>query len=368
MRTTLKIQIILVISMFSLFGVIFTKTADATAPASYQKAGNYYLTEAAGKCQNGYLLDKYDAFVERCSGGAICTAIRDEDSGEMEVGCFVEKPAPIQPSVPQQSADPVVVRIPAGGSSSCSLTKEEYNQCGGTEGLEDKPKNHTFRIVRYVDCNGVVKKYEEPQDLEDHGQCVRYRMATSELALKTSPSYPYPQNGSGGVTVSVPSDIFSIDPTPGKKAIFVQFLDANNQPIMFGNNSDFAVEYIDLESTKPSEAIAATIETSPSVNGTNRTWQPTSIKVTLSGLNETNSSVAAVFIRSQTGECSVSACGFIGWTKIKTYGTNGSDQFSWTPNPGDLTEGVHMFGLFSLNADGTANKLLSVSPTNYLPK
>lgn len=367
MKTTLKIQIILVISMLSLFGVILIKTVDAAAPTSYQKAGRFYLTEAAGKCQNGYLLDKYDAFVEHCSGDATCTTVPNEDSGKMEVGCFIEKPPPPAPENPSRSI-PVVIKTPAGGSSDCPLTKEEYNQCGGTEGLEDKLKTNTYHVIRYVDCNGVVKKYEEPQDLEDHGECVRYRVATSELALQTSPSYPYPKNGSDGVTVSAPSDIFSIDPTPGRKAIFVQFLDGNNQPIRFDNNSDFAVEYIDLVSTKPSEAIAAIIETSPSVNGTNRTWQPTSIKVTLSGFNETNSSVAAVFIRSQTGECSVSTCGFIGWTKIKTYGTNGSDQFSWTPNPGDLTEGVHMFGLFSLNADGTANKLLSVSPTNYLSK
>lgn len=359
MTTTLKIQITLVILIFSLFGIIFTKTIDAAAPVSYEKAGRFYLSERAGKCNNGYLEDKYDAVVEYCGGGTICTTVPNSN-GKNEVGCFIQK------AVEVEQPPPVVVRTPVvAAPSSCPLTKEEYPQCGGTEGLEDKPKNHTFNIVRYVDCKGSVVKYDPPEDLGDHGQCIKYKVATSELALQKAPSYSYT---TGGVIVSAPSDIYSIDSTPGRKAIFVQFLDANEKIIKFNNGSDFAVEYIDLVSPQPPEAIAAKIETSLSVSGTNRTWEPTSVKVTLSGFKETGATLAAVFIRQQTGVCTVENCSFLGWTKIKTYGTNGTDEFLWTPKPGDLSEGVHMFGLFSLNSDGTANKLLSVSPTNYLPK
>lgn len=356
----------------SFFGFVLIKTIDAASP-SYQKDENKYVyySDQGAECKDGKVVkigtDKVRPGGD-CAGSddegnpIVCTTVPDELSDKNVVGCFIKKetsergaPPPSRKNIPAP-----VTKV----EDNCPLTKEEYNQCGGTEGLEDLAKTNTYHIVRSVDCKGEVKKYEKPQDLGDLGQCgtIQYRVASSYPALQQAQWQPYQ---TGGVTISVPSDLYSIDPTLSKQSIFVQFLDNNSQIIKFENGDDFTFITVDFEKDKPTENLAVTLETSPTVGGINRIWEPASVKVTISGLTETGNSLAAVFVRQQAGECSVESCGFLGWTRIKGYATNGTDQFSWTPNPGDLTEGTHMFGVFSLNPDGTGKKLLGVSATNF---
>lgn len=386
MKTMLRIQIILVILMFGLFSIIFTKTADATAPPAYQKAGNYYLTEQAGKCQNGYLLDKYEAFVEFCGGESVCTTVTNPTSGKNEVGCFTPPVEPISEPSPTQ----VPVRRPPGlAAPQPTCTKDfKYNECIAC---------NKSRPVYTDSCTGAFSTRDEQNDsgcssfnCDKSGSTgspvstnpnppadnnpatndtpptvpitVKYRVATSQLNLEKAPWQTYT---SGGVTVPVPSEIYSIDTTVSNpKAIFVQFLDSNGRFIKFSNGSEVAIEYINLERTNQT----ATIETSSSISGTNKTWGSNLVKVNISGFEETGKTLVEVFVRNSIGQCDINSCGFLGWTKIKTYGTNGTVSFNWTPNPGDLAEGVHMFGLFSLNPDGTGKELLSVSATNYISK
>lgn len=47
---------------------------------------------------------------------------------------------------------------------------DQYPQCGGTAGLEDKDPTHTYLITRVKDCQGNILRYEQ-EDLGDQGQC-----------------------------------------------------------------------------------------------------------------------------------------------------------------------------------------------------
>lgn len=371
------------IFLFTLFVFVLAKNISADVSYAYIKDEakyEYYRDLNIYKCNlAGDVVDQSNFIQESCErldeeGNPVnCAVVTNQANGKNEIGCFIQKvvevtPTPSPSTSPRRSAaPPTVVRTPVVNvPSSCPLTKEEYDQCGGTIGLEDKPKTHTFHIIRYVDCNEVIKKYDPPQDLGDLGQCgsktAKYRVAASQVDLTAAEWQPYT---AGGVTVTSPSSIYKVDSSINKQAIFVQFLDSNDQIIKFSNGNDFTVEYINSKFLK---TLAATIESSPTVRGSNKTWEFTFVKVTLSGFKETGNTLVGVFIRNETGSCSLETCGFLGWTKIKSYATNGLDQFNWTPRPGDLQMGVHMFGVFSLKTDGTADKLLGVSSTNYISR
>lgn len=439
MTKRFKVQVALVIIIFSSLLVIFTKTAEAEPSASYQKSGKVYLREGVGKCEDWELKDNYGAVWDTCTGGSICTTATSGSSSKKEVGCFMpvtqspEPPAasPVisEPDVPSCNPDWKVTCCDGKNDSlscpsqstfknlnyeywadeacqnhngygscksaaspvadqpapvkECPITKDEYTQCGATYGLEDLPATNLYHITRYTDCRGTIAKPYEIVDLGDVGQCkketnasprkivsldstVSYRVASSYAALQAAQWQSYAQ---GGSVVSVPSAIFSLDPVITKQSIYVQFLDNSNPPkiIKFSNGNDFAVEYIDLNKGQGGEGLVE-IETTPTVEGSNKIWGANLIRVDLSGFQEVNKTRAEVYFRNPVGVCDVNTCGFDGWTKIKSFGTNGFDQFSWTPKPGDVEPGIHMFGIFAVNAQGVADKILSVSPTNYISK
>lgn len=420
MKIILKIQIFLALIVF---GITLTKTVEA---AYIRDTSKYtYFTQGNGRCQGNTLLDKYDGFADSCDG-AVCTTVFNGNSGKDEVGCFIYEPdspdptpaptpEPIPEPTPRATPRPTVrptveptPRVtprptlrptpPQETPVPCPVKKEDYNQCGGTTGLEDKPSNHTYYIVKYTDCNGVIKRFDPPVDLGNDGQCkgadsgeqstpaptpnipqptdtpqdnsqpsnpvttVNYRVASNPVDLQSAPWQPYTP---GGVIVSAPSSIFSIDSFLGRKSIYVQFLDSNNQLVKFSNGEEVVIEYISLENSASSEATVA-IETSSNIYGVNKIWTPNIVKVDINRFSETGKTLVEVYFRNPIGVCDVNTCGFDGWTKIKSFGTNGFDQFSWTPKPGDVEPGIHMFGVFAVNAQGVADKILSVSPTNYI--
>lgn len=109
---------------------------------------------------------------------------------------------------------------------------------------------------------------------------------------------------------------------------------------------------------------SASLSTSSNIERVGSNWPPVSINVSLSSFATPGGSIAGLFVRNQEGGCSISDCGYIGWTQIRSYGTNGTDANSWTA-PSELTPGIHIFAVFSLNTDGTAGQLLSISQTNF---
>lgn len=409
------------IVILAVYVTSFVKTVFAGSP-------HWPYSAASAECSstNKVVKKGTNAVLEDCArlkdenGNANCDI--QEVNGELVVGCFTNKtnPAEVTSSTittpSNEITEPTSIPTPASkptpyvrpDPSICPEKLEEYPQCGQTTGLEDKDPTHTYIVTKTTDCHDVARfkikedkdnihqckevtckgetKTWEELDAElrganyngsfDHSQeeldaynraacpkilqAVKYKVAANKDDLKKAEWQPYI---AGGVTVSVPSPIFKISSGKGPKTIYAQFVDSNDQMIKFKNGNDFVMLGIDL-----TEEGVATIETTPNVSGTNRVWQPTSIKVTLSGFEKSDKSVAAVFVKQEAGECTVKTCSFLGWTQIKTYGTNGTDQFNWIPNGGDLSEGIHAFGVFSLNPDGTAQNLLGVSLTNYLSK
>lgn len=65
--------------------------------------------------------------------------------------------------IPEQSTEPALEQCPEDRS-------DQYPQCGGTVGLEDKDPAHTYLITRVKDCQGNTLRYEQ-EDLGDQGQC-----------------------------------------------------------------------------------------------------------------------------------------------------------------------------------------------------
>lgn len=60
---------------------------------------------------------------------------------------------------------------PSPQEDSCPEDRsDQYPQCGGTVGLEDKDPAHTYLITRVKDCQGNILRYEQ-EDLGDQGQC-----------------------------------------------------------------------------------------------------------------------------------------------------------------------------------------------------
>lgn len=387
MKTGLKIQITLIVFVFSLLGATFTKIVDAVSPASYQKdTSKYiYITDEGANCQGSNLIDKYGGYIDNCADDAICTTVLNKASGKNEVGCFITVSTPAEPeSTPQASSEPSQPITPtppvqqpapkkptppacdADWTVTCCDNKNDSLSCPNQSTFKDLGYNYWANEAcnshnGYGSCVSGKPPPDNPAPVNSP-TTAKYRVADSQLHLETA---QWQQYSSGGVIVSVPSNIYSIDIAPGKKAIFVQFLDSNGKFIKFSNGSEVDVLYIDLN--KPVEAIA-TIETSPTVSGTNKTWESNLVNISLSGFEETGKTLVEVYFRNPIGSCDINTCGFVGWTKIRSYGTNGFDQFTWTPHPGDVDAGLHMFGIFSLNENGEANKILSVSPTNYVPK
>lgn len=395
MKTGLIIQIILIVS---LFGIIFTGNVEA---ASYQKDTTRYtyLTKDSGSCRGGTLIDNYGGFIDSCDNGAVCTTVLNENSGKNEVGCFIPIPAPPDPTsnpspqpptsqAPIQTPTQAPVRRPPGLAAplpvctkdfryneciACNRSRPVYTDSCTGEYSTGSEQNDTgcssFNCDKSGSTGSPVSTNPNPSadsnpSTNDSAPAapitVKYRVATSQLNLNKAQWQTYT---SGGVTVSAPSQIYSIDSTAGNpKAIFVQFLDSDGRFIKFSNGSEVYVEYINLERTNQT----ATIETSPSISGTNKTWGSNLVKVNISGFAETGKTLVEVFFRNPIGSCNINTCGFLGWTKIRSYGTNGFDQFEWTPKPGDVAAGVHMFGIFSLHPNGEVDKILSVSPTNYI--
>ncbi len=169
--------------------------------------------------------------------------------------------------------------------------------------------------------------------------------------------------------------------SPGTKSIFIQFRD-DQQQIVIINGQDYIQSSITLEeppavpipnnpnplpqSSENTDVTVGTASLSSDSTVTQRggNWGNTAINLTLSGFSTPGRSIAGLFVRNQTGECSINSCGYIGWTQIRSYGSNGTDSTPWTA-PSGFSAGVHMFGVFSLNADGTAGRLLDVSATNF---
>lgn len=195
------------------------------------------------------------------------------------------------------------------------------------------------------------------------------RVAENLANLSSALWKPYTQG-------MVLSHIF-IDPSPGEKFIFVQFSDDRGQIIKI-NGQNYIQSSITLEEAQVAPPPAqpaqggqevtvgtASLSTASTVSGSGGNWNPVPVNVSLSGFSTPGRSIAGLFVRNQVGECSINSCGYIGWTQIRSYGTNGSDTNPWTATTGDLAPGVHMFAVFSLNADGTAGKLLAVSSSNF---
>lgn len=214
------------------------------------------------------------------------------------------------------------------------------------------------------------------------------KYAEDPYSLSSAPRVPY-----------YPGDplpyTFKNSPQGNKYFIFVRFEDVNGQVFKI-NGQDYITQSIDVYSgetstpgqptggvnppneqpstpnTPPSTGSTEqvtigtiSLSTSSSVSRSGNGWSPVSISLNLSGFSSSGSrSIAGLFVRNQTGECSINDCGYSGWTQIRSYGTNGTDSNSWTPF-GDLSAGVRMFAAFSLNADGTAGQLLAVSSTNF---
>lgn len=65
--------------------------------------------------------------------------------------------------IPEQSTEPALEQCPEDRS-------DQYPQCGGTVGLEDKDPAHTYLIIKVKDCQGNILRYEQ-EDLGDQGQC-----------------------------------------------------------------------------------------------------------------------------------------------------------------------------------------------------
>ncbi len=172
----------------------------------------------------------------------------------------------------------------------------------------------------------------------------------------------------------------------GKKTyfLFVRFEDANHQVFKI-NGQDYITQSITYGSeetpvvnqpagggTPPKQQTStsntesqvvigtASLSTSQSVS----IGSPVSINLSISGFSTPGRSIVGLFVRNQTGTCSISDCGYNGWTQIRSYGSNGTDTNSYT-DTSNLVPGIHMFAVFSLNADGTAGQLLAVSPTDF---
>lgn len=203
------------------------------------------------------------------------------------------------------------------------------------------------------------------------------KYAEDPYSLSSAPRVPYYPGDTLPYT-------FKNSPQGNKYFIFIRFEDENGQ-IFKINGQDYITQSIDVYSGEvptPSQPVGGdtppstggnteqvtigtiSLSTSSSVSSSGNGWSPVSISLSLSGFSSPGRSIAGLFVRNQTGECSINDCGYSGWTQIRSYGTNGTDTNSWTPS-GDLSSGVHMFAAFSLNADGTAGQLLAVSKTNF---
>ena len=197
----------------------------------------------------------------------------------------------------------------------------------------------------------------------------QFRFAESPIEFKDDWQTYYP-----GIVLS---HTFK-DANPGTKSILIQFRDENRQIVKINglDSIQSSIELVEEVQTPPpvkdvppppSEEVVvgtASLSTDSTVTQRDGNWGANYINLTLSGFSAPGRSIAGLFVRNQVGECSLSNCGYIGWTQIRSYGTNGTDSNPWTA-PSGFSPGIHMFGVFSLNADGTAGQLLDVSATNF---
>lgn len=280
--------------------------------------------------------------------------------------------------VPPVVTPPVVNRA-------CPETKDApYPQCGNTVGLEGLPANLTYMVTAVRDCSKNIVRYEKDNG-RDLGQCPPKTAPTNApVNVKTITAYRYSLNNGSTYTEwspysdnMAPISLTILEAGNGIHKIYVQFRYDNGQTAKI-NGQDFIIGNVDIEpsASAPTQAPAAgsasdaqsgtaTLTTSSSVDGSSNIWKPVSINLNLSNFTPKNYSVAGLFIRNQVGECMISNCGYIGWTQIRSYGTSGTDNTSWEAPLGQVSEGVHMFGVFSLNSDGTAGSLLAVSKTQF---
>ena len=212
----------------------------------------------------------------------------------------------------------------------------------------------------------------------------KFKYAENPAKLLTAAWLPYTV---GGVTID---DFTFSDKTPGPKFIYAQFQDNQLQIIKFSNGQEFTSVQIDLiapSSASPSSTASPTPSPTPtptptptlpaeervtigtaSVNSpaTASSGQPVALTINIAGFSTPGRSIVGLFFRNQVGECSIQKddCGYIGWTQLRSYGTNGTDTNAWT-SPSSIAVGFHMFGVFSLNRDKTAGQLMGVSPTNF---
>lgn len=184
---------------------------------------------------------------------------------------------------------------------------------------------------------------------------------------------------------------FKEDPQDGKYFIYIKFFDVNDQLFKI-NGKDYITQNIDFseKSNTTTQPAGGTTQqpqqpnpNQPSIPSTPQTTSeevvigtaslstqqnvaigsPISITLSLSGFSSPGRSIVGLFVRNQTGACSINDCGYDGWTQIRSYGSNGTDTSPYT-DTSSLSTGTHMFAVFSLNADGTAGQLLAVDDTN----
>lgn len=315
-------------------------------------SNNSFINNDFGINNSAPLLVPVNSIID--GGGNICSKEKYEYTNRFRdytiaLNCSNSTPSPS----PSPSASPVVPPPPpaGGGGGGSGGGGGGGSSSGGGGGV---PAKKTIKYIKYA---------EDP------------------YSLSSAPRVPY-----------YPGDplpyTFKNSPQGNKYFIFVRFEDANGQVFKI-NGQDYITQSIDVvtndtssvnppsgggtpqvdqPTTKPSteEVIVgnASLSTPASVNKTGSGWGSVSINLSISGFSTPGRSIAGLFVRNQTGTCTINDCGYSGWTQIRSYGSNGTDGNSWSA-PADFAPGIHMFGVFSLNADGTAGSLLAVSSTNF---
>ena len=79
---------------------------------------------------------------------------------------------------------------PAFASSCAEDFSDQYPQCGGTLGLEDRNPSHIFMVTRVKDCNGNILRYTN-SDLGQSDQCgVAPQTAPAPVCTEAGREYP----------------------------------------------------------------------------------------------------------------------------------------------------------------------------------
>lgn len=139
---------------------VFIKDKDGDHRISLNNdcSGGTAITKGDGRGINIADGQTYELFVSNGSPGCF-----NQSKGKVTLNC---------PSPTSQADEPLDSVVDSVGKVFCPDKTEEYPQCGGTFGLEDKDPTHTYMVRRVLDCNDKIKRYIlPPLDLDDLGQC-----------------------------------------------------------------------------------------------------------------------------------------------------------------------------------------------------